>query len=186
VTLASSLTVNCRWTFTLLLSAGAVYYQLKQLRPVARSLSFEAAKTLVQAFVSSRLDYCNAILHGPPEKLMRRLQSVQNAAARMITIARRRDHITPILRQLHWHWLPVRQRVDFKIAVLVFRCLTGHAPVYLADDCQLAADASARRLRSADTAKCVVRRTYTQLRRPVLCSGRTTSVEHVITQLKTV
>lgn len=134
------------------------YYQLKQLRPVARSLSVEAAKTLVQAFVSSRLDYCNAILHGLPEKLMRRLQSVQNAAARMITSARRRDHITPILRQLHW--LPVRQRVDFKIAVLVFQCLTGHAPAYLADDCQLAADASARRLRSADTAKCVVRRTY--------------------------
>ena len=49
------------------------------------------------------------------------------------------------------HWLPVRQRVDFKIAVLVFQCLTGHAPAYLADDCQLAADASARRLRSADT-----------------------------------
>ena len=48
------------------------YYQLKQLRPVAQSLSVEAAKTLVQAFVSSRLDYCNAILHGLPEKLMRR------------------------------------------------------------------------------------------------------------------
>jgi len=134
------------------------YCQLKQLRPVARSLSIEAAKTLVQAFVSSRLDYCNAIVHGLPEKLMRRLQSVQNAAARVITSARRRDHITPILRQLHW--LPVRQRVNFKIAVLVFQCLTGHAPAYLADDCQLAADASARRLRSADTAKCVVRRTY--------------------------
>ena len=58
------------------------------------------------------------------------------------------------------HWLPVRQRVNFKIAVVVLQCLTGHAPSYLADDCQLAADASARRLRSADMAKCVVRRTY--------------------------
>jgi len=94
------------------------YYRLKQLRPVAQSLSVEAAKTLVQAFVSSRLDYCNAILHGLPEKLIRRLQSVRNAAARMITSAQRHDHITPILRQLHR--LPVRQRVDFKIAVLVF------------------------------------------------------------------
>jgi len=79
----------------------------------------------------------------------------KSSLGRMITSARRRDHITPILRQLHW--LPVRQRVDFKIAVLVFQCLTSHAPAYLADDCQLAADASARRLRSADTAKCVVR-----------------------------
>jgi len=81
------------------------FYQLKQLCPVARSLSVEAAKTLVQAFVSSQLDYCNAILRGLPEKLMRRLQSVQNAVTRMITSAWRHDHITPILRQLHW--LPV-------------------------------------------------------------------------------
>ena len=76
---------------------------------------------------------------------MRRLQSVQNTAA-----------VAP--RQLHW--LPVRRRVDFNIAVMVFQCLTGHAPAYLADDCQLTADASARRLCSADTAKCVVRRMY--------------------------
>ena len=89
-----------------------------------------ATKSLVQAFISSRLDYCNAILYGLPDKLMRRLQSVQNAAARLITGASRRDHITPILRQLHW--LPVRRRVDFKIAVLVFQCLTGQAPGYLA------------------------------------------------------
>ena len=49
------------------------YYQLRQLRPITRSLSVEAAKSLVQAFISSRLDYCNAILHGLPDKLMRRL-----------------------------------------------------------------------------------------------------------------
>jgi len=52
------------------------YYQLRQLRPITRSLSVEAAKSLVQAFISSRLDYCNAILHGLPDRLMRRLQSV--------------------------------------------------------------------------------------------------------------
>jgi len=65
------------------------------------------------------------------------------------------DHITPILRRLHW--LPVRRRVDFKIAVLVFQCLTGQAPGYLAEDCQLVADVSVRWLRSADTATCVTR-----------------------------
>ena len=124
------------------------------LRPIARSLSVEAAKSLVHAFISSRLDYCNAILHGLPD---RRLQSVLNAAARLITSAPRRDHITPILLQLHW--LPVRRRFDFKIAVLVFQCLTGQAPGYLAEDCQLVADVGVRRLRSADTATCVTRRT---------------------------
>ena len=58
--------------------------------------------------------------------LMQRLQAVQNAAARLITGARRRDHISPVLRQLHW--LPVRQRVQFKLAVLVFKALHGQAP----------------------------------------------------------
>jgi len=58
------------------------------------------------------------------------------------------------------YWLPVRRRVDFKIAVLVnFQCLTGQARGYLAEDCQLVADVSARRLQSADTATCVMHRT---------------------------
>jgi len=64
------------------------YYQLRQLCPCTRSLSVCAAKTLVQAFISSRLDYCNALLHSVSENLMWRLQLVQNAATRMITSAR--------------------------------------------------------------------------------------------------
>jgi len=95
------------------------YYQLRQLRPLTRALSSAAAETVVHAFIASRLDYCNALLYGLSDRLMCRLQSVQNAAARLVTGARPCDHITPILRQLHW--LPVRQRVLFKIAVLVFQ-----------------------------------------------------------------
>ena len=83
------------------------------------------------------------------------LQSVQNASARLITRTPRYDHISPVLRQLHWR--PVRHRVTFKIAVLVFQCLTGQAPAYLADDCQLTSDVGTRRLRSTDTVMCVVR-----------------------------
>jgi len=90
------------------------YYQLRQLRPVVRSLSAKATETLVQAFVSSRLDYCNSLLYGVRRRrraIYRRLQSVQNAAARLVSGVRRRDHITPTLRRLHW--LPVRQRVAY-------------------------------------------------------------------------
>ena len=82
------------------------YNQLRQLRPVVRSLSVNATKTLVQAFISCRLDYCNSLLFGISDGLLRRLQSVQNAAARLVTGAHQCDHITPVLRQLHW--LPVR------------------------------------------------------------------------------
>jgi len=81
----------------------------------------------------------------------------QNAAARLVTGTRRCDHISPVLRQLHW--LPVRQRAVFKIATLVHRSLSGNAPGYLADDCQLVADPRVRQLRSADTRTLVVSRT---------------------------
>jgi len=99
---------------------------------------------------------CNQpVCHG----LHRRLQSVQNAAARLVSGVRRRDHITAWSRRLHW--LPVRQRVLFKIAVLVYQCLKGLAPSYLADDCQLVSDVRPRRLRSFDSGFCAVRRTRT-------------------------
>ena len=88
--------------------------------------------------VTSRLDYCKSLLFGISDGLLRRLQSVQNAAARLVTGARRCDHIIPVLRQLHW--LPVRQRVVFKIAGLVHQSLFGLAPAYLADDCRLLSD----------------------------------------------
>ena len=67
------------------------------------------------------------------------------------------DHISPVLCQLHW--LPAWQRIVFKIATLVYQSLSGNAPGYLADDCQLVADASVRQLRSADTRTLVVSRT---------------------------
>ena len=83
---------------------------------------------MVQAFVISRLDYCNALCYGITDELTRCLQSAQNAAGRLVTGIRRRDHsILPVLRQLHW--LPVRQRVRvvFKIATLVHQSLSGLA-----------------------------------------------------------
>ena len=95
-----------------------------------------AADSLVHAFISCRLDYCNALLYGIADGQLQRLQSVQNAAARLVSETRRTDHITPVLQSLHW--LPVRQRVTFKLATLVHKCLSGRASGYLADDFRLA------------------------------------------------
>jgi len=86
-----------------------------------RSLPEKCAKTLVQPFISSRLDYCNSLLYVISVSLLRRLQSIQNAAARFSTAASRRDHISAVLRSLHW--LPVKQRVDYKLATLVYKSL---------------------------------------------------------------
>jgi len=113
----------------------AGYYQLRQLHQIIQSLTPTVAQTLVQAFISCRPDYCNSLLYGIADSQLRRLQLVQNAAARLITGTRRTEHITPVLQSLQW--LPVRQRILFKLAVLVHKCLNGRAPVYLADDCRL-------------------------------------------------
>jgi len=111
-------------------------FQLRQLRMVRSCLTLEALTltlTLVHAFVSSRLDYCNSLLYGIGDGLLTKLQTVRNVAARVVTGTRKFDHITPVLRQLHW--LPVHQQITFKLAMITFKCLHGLAPSYLADVC---------------------------------------------------
>jgi len=134
------------------------YFQLRQLRPVVRSLTTEAAKTVVQAFVCCRLDYCNSLQYGESDGLTQKLQSVQNAAARFVTGSRRCDHISHLLVQLHW--LPVRRRVEYKVVCLVHQSLSGQAPTYLTDDINLVADSGHHLLRSAVDKTCVVPRTH--------------------------
>jgi hypothetical protein len=92
-------------------------------------LSRESLTRLVVALVLSRLDYCNAVLAGLPENQLNRLQSVLKAAARLIS-ARKYDHITPLLEQLHW--LFVHERIAYKLCVLAYRCLSVTAPECLA------------------------------------------------------
>ena len=117
-----------------------------------------ALHTLVHAFIHSRLDYCNSLLYGFSNYQLQRLQSVQNVAARLITSTNRYAHITPVLRQLHW--LPVRLRITYKLAMMVFRCLHGLAPAYLADDCTVATGRRST-LRSGDARTLVIPRTRT-------------------------
>jgi len=131
---------------------------LRQLRSIRRSVSRPVVQSLVTSLVLSRLDYGNATLAGIPQHLLRRLQSVMNAVARLIYSSSRFDHITLLLRQLHW--LKAKARIDFKLAVLVFKCAHGSAPPYLVDELSRPADPLARcRLRSAWSSILVVRRT---------------------------
>ncbi len=111
------------------------FYHLRLLSKVKPFLSFNLFEQIVHAFISSRLDYCNALYSGVSHKALSRLQLVQNAAARLLTGAKKREHITPILASLHW--LPVNFRIDFKILLFVFKALNGLAPQYIKDLIQI-------------------------------------------------
>jgi len=120
-------------------------------------MTAKATRTVAATFISCRLDYCNSLLYGLPDTLLRKLRSVRNATARLITGTRRRDHITPVLRELHC--LPIREREKFKVACLVRQSLFGKVPLYLANDYCLVSDSTRRSLRSDDVPNCMVPRT---------------------------
>lgn len=107
------------------------FYQLRHLATIRRFLSYQHFEILIHAFVTSRLDYCNSLLYGLPQNLLQKLQFVQNSAARLLSFTRKTEHITPILKELHW--LPVAVRIEFKILVLVFKAYHGIAPLYISD-----------------------------------------------------
>ena len=102
----------------------------------------------MHAFVSSKIDYCNSLLYGLPKKHHDKLQRVLNCAARVISRLRKYDHITTVLATLHW--LPIPQRIEFKILLLTFKALHGLAPLYLRE--LLVWHKAPRSLRSNDLA----------------------------------
>ena len=120
----------------------------------------------MHAFVVSRVDYCNAVLYGAAAYVIRRLQMVLNAAARLISGVRLYQHITPTLRDT-LHWLPVVQRIDYKIAMMAFNCVRGTCPAYFQDVCLRVASVEAlARHRSADRGDMIVPRTNSKMYGP--------------------
>jgi hypothetical protein len=112
----------------------------------------------VSAFVLSRLDYCNALLAELPATTLAPLQRVQNAAARLVLNLRPFDHIKPAFIELHW--LPVRQRIVYKLCLFVHKVMTDQAPIYLSELIHPIADIASRSsLRSAATADIDIPRT---------------------------
>ena len=109
----------------------ACYIQLRAISQIRKYLSLPAVIKLCHAFITSRLDNMNAIIYKLPDYQIKRLQKIQNNTARLIFRLKRSAHITPMLKQLHW--LPVSQRIVFKILLLVYKSINENGPSYLTD-----------------------------------------------------
>src|SRR5664279_4812756 len=132
-------------------TVSACFATLRQIRSIRRSVTRPVLQSLVAALTLTRLDYGCLMMAGPPASQRNRPQSVPNAAARLVYSARKSEHVSPLLRELHWLLVP--QWIEFRLAALAYRYLNGTAPQYLADRLQRVADISSRiRLRSASTA----------------------------------
>ena len=109
--------------------------QLRNFSTIRRYITTEACETLIHALITSRLDYTNSLLYGLPKQQIKRLQVVQNMAARSVRRVQKYDHIPPVMYDLHW--LPISQRIDFKILIMTFKIIHGLAPNYLEELVQL-------------------------------------------------
>jgi len=130
--------------------ASLCFYHIRRLKKVCKLLGPSVATTLVFAFVLNRLHYCNAILVGLPKTTIAPLQHAQNAAARLVAQLGYCDHVSNALRYLHW--LPVQQRITYKLCLLMHLVHNERAPAYMADSVTATANISCRtRLRSASS-----------------------------------
>jgi len=109
--------------------ARSCNYHAQAIRHIRHLLTTELAQTLACSLILSSIDYCNAVLHGASSYSVKKLQRVQNNAARIVLEAPRRSHVSPLLRTLHW--LRVQQRSDYKVAPLTFKVRSTSTSSYL-------------------------------------------------------
>ena len=107
------------------------HFHLTNISKIRTYLDRQSTEAIIHAFVTTNLDYCNAILYGLPKVLLNRLQLVQNRAARIVTFTMKYEHITPSLIDLHW--LPVEYRIIYKILLLVYKAINGLSPSYISN-----------------------------------------------------
>ena len=165
-------------------SAMLSIYKIRNLRSY---LSQEACQVLIHSLVFSHLDYCNSLLFGLPECVICKIQRVQNIAAKLVLNLGKSE--SPRLAMFRLHWLPIRYRLDFKIALLMYKCYKGEAPKYLSDllDIEQRTESS-RRLRSHQANNVLYRIPFTRAKTfadrsfsvagPKIWNGLPTDVQH--------
>ena len=106
------------------------HFHVRDIRRIRHLLPLSTATALANSLVSSKLDYCNSLYSGISQTNLNKLQRIQNSLARVITnTTSKYQHITPTLKKLHW--LPIKQRIDYKTCLLTYKTLTNQQPTYL-------------------------------------------------------
>ena len=137
------------------------HYHLTRIRQIRPYLTVKVTEKLIHAFVSSTIDYCNSLYYDITDYNIKKLQIIQNCAARLVFNVPSRSHVSHLLKQLHW--LPVKFRIEFKICLLTYKCLNNLAPSYLTD--LIEKKASTRQLRSNN-------KNLLKIRKPKIEKGR--------------
>ena len=107
----------------------STYFYIRNIGKIRNVLSYNACSTIIHALISCRLDYCNTLLYNVPTHKTDRLQRLQNQCARILTKSPRREHITPVLKSLHW--LKIQDRITYKILMLTYNSYYNIALTYL-------------------------------------------------------
>ena len=105
------------------------HFHIRDIRRIRHLLPLSAATALANSLVSSKLDYCNSLYNGISQANLNKIQRIQNTLARVVTNTSKFEHITPILKKLHW--LPIKQRIDYKLCLLTYKTLQIQQPTYL-------------------------------------------------------
>ena len=111
--------------------SATMFHNLRNIKQIWNKLDFDSTKTIIQALILSKLDYCNALLPGSSRMLLTKLLCIQNMTCRIVCNLEKFDHITWSMYDLHW--LCIQERIDYKIACIMLKCHRGTAPQYLID-----------------------------------------------------
>ena len=107
-----------------------LYFHLRRISKILKFLTLDAANKLAVSFILSRLDYCNSLLSGLSDKILSKLQRIQNCAARMVLRKSKHESSSRLLKSLHW--LPVKARIEYKLCIICYNVLhSKYTPTYL-------------------------------------------------------
>ena len=127
--LASSLTLDMSFSDQINSVSKSCHFHIRDIHQIHHHLHLSTSTALANSLVSSKLDYCNSLYSGISQTNLNKLQRIQNSLARVITNTSKYQHITSALKKLHW--LPIKQRIDYKICLLTYKTLTNQQPTYL-------------------------------------------------------